>query len=165
MTAPMHGASAVPPQGAGHPGPGVPGRVPGPGVDGHDVGDVGVGDLIGNVTRDLSTLMRQELRLAQAELKREAVTTGRAAGALGAAGLAGWFAVLFLSVALWSGLSNVMDAGWAGLVVAVLWGLVAAGLYVTGRSTLRRVDPVPERTAETLSHVPDALRGSRGGTR
>lgn len=127
-------------------------------------GDASVGELIGSVTRDLSTLMRQELALAKAELTQEAAKTGKAAGALGGAGFAAYFVVLFLSVALWSGLSNVMDAGWAGLVVALLWAVVAAVLFVVGRSTLRRVHPKPERTVETLSTVPDALRGQRGGT-
>ena len=50
-----------------------------------DVGEVSVGELVGNVTRDLSTLMRQELALAQAEVKAEVSKTGKAAGALGAA--------------------------------------------------------------------------------
>ena len=74
-----------------------------------DVGDVSVGELIGNVTRDLSTLMRQELALAQAELKQEASKTAKAAGRLGGAGFAGYMILLFLSLALWSGLSNLMD--------------------------------------------------------
>lgn len=127
-----------------------------------DVGDVSVGDLIGNVTRDLSTLMRQELALAQAEIKQEATKTGKAAGALAGAGFAAFFVVLFLSIALWAGLSNVMDAGWAGVVVAVLWAVVAAVLFVMGRKKLREVNPRPERTVDTLSHVPDALKGQRG---
>lgn len=127
-------------------------------------GDASVGDLIGTVTRDLSTLMRQELALAKAELTQEAAKSGKAAGALGGAGFAAFFVVLFLSIALWSALSNVMDPGWAGLIVALLWAVVAAVLYVIGRSTLRRVRPTPERTVETLSTVPDALRGRRGGT-
>lgn len=126
--------------------------------------DASVGELIGSVTRDLSTLMRQELALAKAELTQEAAKTGKAAGALGGAGFAAFFVVLFLSIALWSGLSNVMDAGWAGLVVALVWAVIAAVLFVIGRSTLRRVHPKPERTVETLSTVPDALRGHRGGT-
>lgn len=126
--------------------------------------DASVGELIGSVTRDLSTLMRQELALAKAELTQEAAKTGKAAGALGGAGFAAFFVVLFLSIALWSGLSNVMDAGWAGLVVALVWAAIAAVLFVIGRSTLRRVHPKPERTVETLSTVPDALRGHRGGT-
>lgn len=127
-------------------------------------GDPSVGDLLGSVTRDLSTLMRQELALAKAELAEEAKKSGKAAGALGGAGFAAFFVLLFLSIALWSALSNVMDAGWAGLLVALLWAVVAAVLFAVGRSTLRRVHPKPERTVETLSTVPDALRGQRGGT-
>jgi hypothetical protein len=61
-----------------------------------DVGGVSVGELVGNLTRDLSTLMRQELALAQAKLKAEASKTGTAAGALGAAGVAGFLAALSL---------------------------------------------------------------------
>lgn len=130
----------------------------------YDIGDTSVGDLISNVTRDLSTLMRQELALAQAELKQEASTTAKAAGALGGAGVAAHFVALFLSIALWAGLTNVMDAGWAGLIVALLWAVVAAILFVSGRSKLRQVNPKPERTVDTLSNVPDALKGHRGGT-
>ena len=145
------GASAPPPTAAaGHAEP--------------DVHGTSVGELVGNVTRDLSTLMRQELALAQAELRQEAVKTGKAAGALSAAGVAAFFVVLFLSIALWAGLSNVMDAGWAGLLVAVLWAIIAAVLFVIGRAKLREVRPKPERTVDTLSNVPDALRGQRGGT-
>lgn len=129
-----------------------------------DVADASVGELIGNVTRDLSTLMRQELALAQAEIKQEVTKTAKGAGALGGAGFAAWFVVLFLSLALWAGLSNLMDPGWAALIVAVLWAVIAAVLFVTGRSQLRAVHPKPERTIETLSQVPDALTGHRGGS-
>ncbi|HEY0638105.1 MAG TPA: phage holin family protein [Pseudonocardiaceae bacterium] len=124
-----------------------------------DPGDASIGDLIGDVTRDLSTLMRQELELAKAELRQEAARGGRAAGALAGAGVAGHMVLLFLSVALWAALTNVMDGGWAGLIVAVLWAVIGAALYVVGRSQLRRVDPVPRRTVETLEEVPDALKG------
>jgi hypothetical protein len=126
---------------------------------GRDVGDTSVGELIGEVTRDLSTLMRQELDLAKAEVKQEAVKTGRAAGMLGAAGFAGYMVLLFLSVALWWALANVMDQGWAALVVAGLWAVIGAVLFVNGRRQLRAVHPKPERTAETLKEIPDALKG------
>jgi hypothetical protein len=148
-----------PPQAAAPPGASTAGAHPaGPPPD---PSGASVGDLIGNVTRDLSTLMRQELALAQAELKQEAAKTGQAAGALGGAAFAGWFVVFFLSLALWAGLSNVMDGGWAGLIVAVLWAVIAAVLFTTGRSRFRRVHPKPERTVDTLSHVPEALTGRR----
>src|SRR5581483_5448922 len=81
-----------------------------------DVSGVSVGELIGDVTRDLSTLMRQELELAKAEIRTEVSKTGKAAGMLGGAGFAGYMVLLFLSIALWWGLENVMDAGWAALI-------------------------------------------------
>lgn len=161
--------SATPSSGAhAYEAPGPVHRDGGPGGDAgdarHDVGEVGLGELIGDVTRDLSTLVRQEMALARAELKREATRTGRAAGALGAAGFAGYMVLLFLSVALWWGLSHLIGHAWSALVVALLWGVVAAALYVTGRKQLREVRATPERTVDTVSHVPDALRGHRGGT-
>ena len=60
------------------------------------------------------------------------------------AGFAGYMTVLFLSIALWWGLANVMDSGWAALIVAVIWGVVAAVLYTTGRAKLRQVHPRPD---------------------
>ncbi len=130
-----------------------------------DIGDVSLGELVGNVTRDLSTLMRQELALAQAELKAEARTAGKAAGALGAAGFAGYMAVLFASICLWWALGHLIGNGWSALVVAVLWGIVGAVLYSSGRKKLRQVNPTPERTVDTLKNVPDALKGEVGGPR
>jgi hypothetical protein len=129
-----------------------------------EVSDRSVGDLIGNVTRDLSTLMRQELALAQAEIKQEVAKTAKGAGAMSGAAAAGYFVLLFLSIALWAGLSNVLDSGWAGLIVALVWAVIAGALFAFGRSKLRQVNPKPERTVDTLSHVPEALKGHRGGT-
>lgn len=130
-----------------------------------DIGDVSLGELVGNVTRDLSTLMSQELALAKAEAKAEVSKAGKAAGALGAAGFAGYMAVLFLSICLWWALGNLIGNGWSALVVAVLWGIAGAVLYVTGRKKLQEVDLTPERTVDTLKNVPDALKGEVGGHR
>jgi uncharacterized membrane protein YqjE len=124
-----------------------------------DVESSSVGELISEVTSDLSTLMRQELELAKAELKEEAAKTGKAAGMLGGAGFAGYMVALFLSIALWWALANVMDEAWAALVVAALWAVLAAVLAVLGRKKLREVQPKPERTVQTLKEVPDALKG------
>lgn len=134
------------------------GRPPEPG--GRDVGSVSVGDLVGEVSQDLSTLMRQELDLAKAELKQEATKTGKAAGVLGGAGFAGYMALLFASIALWWALSNVMDQGWAALIVAGVWAVIGGVLYAAGRRRLREVRPAPVRTAETLKELPDTLKGS-----
>ena len=123
-----------------------------------DVADVSVGTLMGNVSRDLSTLVRQELELAKVELKAEAAKAGKGAGMLGGAGFAGYMVLLFLSSALWWGLANVMDQGWAALIVAAVWAVVCGVLFVVGRGEFRKVNPVPERTVDTLRQMPDIVK-------
>src|SRR3954451_12359377 len=123
-----------------------------------DVEGVSVGQLLGEVSKDLSTLMRQELELAKVELKAEAKKAGQGAGMFGAAGFAGYMVLMFLSFALWWALENVMDAGLAALIVAILWGVIGAVAFVMGRKKFREVHPKPERTVETLSQVPGALK-------
>ena len=123
-----------------------------------DVEGTSVGQLLGEVSKDLSTLMRQELELAKAELKIEAKKAGQGAGMFGAAGFAGYMVLLFLSIALWWALENVMDAGLAALIVAVIWGVIGAVAFVMGRTKFREVNPKPERTVETLQQVPPALK-------
>ncbi len=146
--------------------------------EGHpDVEGVSVGQLIGEVSRDMSTLMRQELELAKAELKAEATKAtgevkaqaakaGKGAGMLGGAGYGGHMVALFLSLALMWALGSAIPLGWAALIVAVIWGIVAAVLYSMGRKQLKQVDfsglkqvnPKPEQTVETLQQVPGALK-------
>jgi hypothetical protein len=125
-----------------------------------DVEDISLGEMLGNVSRDLSTLMRQEVALAKAEIRAEAVKAGKGAGMLAGASLAGWLTVLFASIALWWALANVMDEGLAALIVAVLWAVIGGVLYATGRRALRSMNPTPERTVDTVKQVPDALKGS-----
>jgi len=123
-----------------------------------DVEGTSVGALMGEVAKDLSTLMRQELELAKVEVKAEATKAATGAGLFGAAGFAGYMVLMFLSFALWWALANVMDTGLAALIVAVLWGIVAAVAFVLGRKKFAQVNPKPERTVETLQQVPGALK-------
>jgi len=127
----------------------APYQVPGTNRD-DEVAGTSIGELIGNISNDLSQLFRQEVDLAKAELKQEAGKAGKAAGMLGGAGFAGYLAVVLLSFALVFGLANVMDPGWAALIVAVLWGIIGAVLYAVGRKRLKDVDPVPHRTVDTI---------------
>jgi putative superfamily III holin-X len=146
--------------------------------EGHpDVEGTSVGSLIGEVTRDMSTLMRQELELAKAEIKAEAAKAtdevkaqaskaGKGAGMLAGAGYAGHMLALFLSIALWWALSHLVGHSWSALIVAVIWGIIAAVLFSMGRKQLKQIDfsglkqvnPKPERTVETLQQVPGALK-------
>ncbi|WP_336660413.1 phage holin family protein [Leucobacter sp. USHLN153] len=116
-----------------------------------------LGDLLGEVTEDLSTLMRQELALAKAELRESAKTTGKGAGMLGGAVYAASMVILFLSIALWAGLANLIGAGWSGLVVAVIWAIIAAILFAVGRAQLKKVKGAPQ-TMETLQEFIPTLK-------
>jgi hypothetical protein len=137
----------------------MPPEAPGGSASRTDVGDVSFGELLGNVSQDLSTLLRQELALAKAELKTEAGKAGKSAGMLGAAGFAGYMVVLFASIAVWWALANVMDEGLSALIVAAIWAVAGGVLYSAGRRRLREMNPKPERTVDTLKQVPDALKG------
>ena len=118
-----------------------------------------IGELMGDVTRDLTVLLRQEVDLAKAELRESASRAGKGSGLLAGAGVAGFLAVLFLSIALWWGLGLLMGNAWSGVVVALIWAIVAGVLMTSGRGELARVRGLPT-TAETVSKIPNALKGN-----
>ncbi|MET0425146.1 MAG: phage holin family protein [Actinoplanes sp.] len=124
--------------------------------------ETSIGALIGNISDDLSTLFRQEVELAKVELKQEAAKAGKAGGMLGGAAFAGYLAVVLLSFAIVFGLSNVMDPGWAALIVAVVWLIVGAVLYTNGRKQLKTVDPMPRRTVDTIKEDAQWLKNPTG---
>ena len=116
-----------------------------------------LGELLGDVTRDLSTLMRQEVELAKAELKQSATKAGKGSGMLAGAGVAGHFVLVFLSLGLMFALGALMPLGWAAVIVAVIWGIIAAVLASIGRKELKQVKGLPQ-TGETLSEIPPTLK-------
>ncbi len=117
---------------------------------GTDVSQMSVGQLVGQVTTDLSTLMRQEFELAKAELTAEAKKAGKGAGALGAAGFLGYLAAIFASLTLMFVLDLFLPLWAAALIVTALYGLIAFVLFNKGKKQLKTVDPKPRQTVETL---------------
>ena len=122
-------------------------------------GDRSLGELISEVTQDMSTLMRQELELAKAELQQSASRAGKGAGMLGGAAVAGYFVLLFVSIALWWAIGTATGLGWSAVIVAVIWGVIGAILAVVGRNSLKSVKGLP-KTADTVKKIPDALKGN-----
>ncbi len=116
-----------------------------------------LGDLLAEVSRDISTLMRQEVELAKAEAKESATKAGKGGGMLAGAGVAGHFVLLFLSVALWYALGELMGLGWSAVVVAAIWGIIAAVLASIGRKELKAIKGMPQ-TVETVQEIPPTLK-------
>jgi len=112
--------------------------------------DRSLGQIVSDVSSDLSTLFRQELELAKTELKEEAGKAGKGAGMLGGAGVAGHFVLFFLSFALLLLLDRWMAASLAALIVAVFWGVIAAVLASMGRKALKDANPQLPKTQQTL---------------
>ena len=120
--------------------------------------ELSLGDRLSNVTRDLSTLMRQEVALAKAEVSESASRAGKGAGLLAGAAVAGFFVLMFLSISLWRALGNEIGFGWSALIVAVIWAIIAAVLAALGKKALDQVRGVPQ-TTDSLGKIPNALKG------
>ena len=116
-----------------------------------DVGQRGVGELVKEVTSDLTKLISQELALAKAEMSVEAKKAGKTAGEFGAAGLAGYFALLFASLTLMFALASWWDSYvWAALAVAALWAVVGAVLFSRAKKHSKQINPKPEMTIDEV---------------
>jgi hypothetical protein len=116
-----------------------------------------LGDLLAEVSRDVSTLMRQEVELARAEIRQSAMRAGKGAGMYGGAAIAGWLTVLFLSIALWWGLGYLVGNAWSAVIVAALWAIVAVVLALVGKKEFDEVRGMPD-TVESVKKIPDTLK-------
>src|SRR6188472_2944511 len=109
-----------------------------------------LGEIVGDITQDMSTLIRQEMDLAKSEMKREVAKLGKGAGMFGGAGATGYLTLIFLSLALVYLLDNWMPVELAALIVALLWGLVTAALAAKGRQEIKNANPKLPVTQQTL---------------
>lgn len=112
--------------------------------------EASLGELLGRVTDDFSSLVRSHVELAKVEIKEEVSRAGKGAGMLTGAGLAGYLTLTLLSLAAAWGLSEVVPEGVAFLVVGLVWGAVTAALALTGKKELQQVKPVPPQTREAI---------------
>ena len=124
-----------------------------------DTGRRSIGELLSDVSQDITTLLRQEVALAKAEVKQSIANAGKGVGMFAGAGISGHMVLIFLSIAGWWGLGDGIGRAWAALVVAAVWLVIAAVLSLLGRSELKSVGGVPQ-TAETLKKIPNAAKGN-----
>ena len=109
-----------------------------------------IGEIVSDVTQDLTTLIRQEIDLAKTELKEEGTKAAKGAGMLGGAGLAGYFTILFLSVTLMFVLDEFLELWLAALIITASWAIATAILAVIGKNKLQASKPQLPQTQETL---------------
>ncbi|WP_210504093.1 phage holin family protein [Nocardioides xinjiangensis] len=109
-----------------------------------------LGEIVGDLSHDLTTLVKQELELARTELKAEATKAGKGAGMLGGAGVAGLLTLILASFALSYLLDNWMPVELAFLITTLLWAAVAAVLAARGRTELKKSNPQLPETQQTL---------------
>jgi Putative Actinobacterial Holin-X, holin superfamily III len=117
-----------------------------------------LGEVMGDLTRNVSTLLQQEVALAKAELRQSAAQAGKGIGLYVGAAVAGVLFLVFLSVSAWWGLGQFIGNEWSALVVAAVWVIVAIILALAGKKEMERIRGLPQ-TTETLGKVPNALKG------
>jgi Putative Actinobacterial Holin-X, holin superfamily III len=125
-----------------------------------------VGDLVKQLAGQTSTLVRQELDLAKAEMSQKASIAGKGAGLLGGAAVVGLLAAGSLTACLILALSEVIPDWLAALIVAVVMGAIAAVLALQGRNRIRAATPpVPEQTVETVKEDVEWAKTQRPSAR
>ncbi|ADB29585.1 protein of unknown function DUF1469 [Kribbella flavida DSM 17836] len=128
------------------------------GSTGQDQDEPTVGQLVANASRDLSSLVRSEIELGKAELKKTAVAAGTGAGMFGGAAFLGLLAIILLSIAAAYGVSALgIHPALAFVIVAVLYLVIAAVLVLVGKNQLGKAKG-PQRAIETSKESVEALR-------
>jgi protein-S-isoprenylcysteine O-methyltransferase Ste14 len=121
-------------------------------------GERSAGEIVQDVVHDFGEIVRAEIRLARNEIAEKAQSARRAARWLEAAAVCGVVCVACLAAACVSALAQTMPLWLASLLTALLLLCVGAGMYAAGRSRLRQVNPVPERTAQSVKESLEWLK-------
>jgi len=124
-----------------------------------DPGDASTGELVGALGEQLNRLVRDEVRLAQAELTRKAKRLGLGAGLLGGAGLVAVLGLGALVTAAILGLANVLPGWLAAVIVAVVLFAVAGVLALLGKKDVQQAaPPLPTDTIASVQADVDAVK-------
>jgi MFS family permease len=118
---------------------------------GEDLRERPVGDLVKQLADQTSTLVRQEIELARAEMTQKAKVAGQGAGLFSAAAVVGLLAAGALTAFLIMLLDGALANWLAALIVGVVLAAIAGVLALQGRNRVQRATPpTPEQTVETV---------------
>lgn len=127
----------------------------------HEGGTRSLGEILGEVTTDLSTLFKQEVELAKVELKQEATKAGKGVGMFAGAGVAGLLLLVFLSLTVMFLLDEQIPTWVAAAIVTLVWAVIAAVLALVGRKNLKKANPQLPQTQQTLKEDAQWARAQR----
>ena len=117
----------------------------------NDLRERPIGELLKQLSQETTTLVRQELDLAKAEMTEKGRKAGKGAGMFGGAGVVGLLALGALTAALILALDTAMDGWLAALVVGLVYAAIAGVLALTGKKEVQQATPpVPEQTVESV---------------
>jgi uncharacterized membrane protein YraQ (UPF0718 family) len=118
----------------------------------HDLRENSLGELVRGLALETSTLVKQEIDLAKAEMTEKGKKAGKGAGMFGAAGIIGFLALTALTACFVALLATAIDHVWvAALIVAVIYGAIAGMLALTGKKEVQEATPpAPKQTIDTV---------------
>jgi uncharacterized membrane protein YqjE len=117
----------------------------------NDLRERGTGELLKELSDHTTTLVRQEIELAKAELGEKGKKAGLGAGMFGGAGLFAVFALAALTTCIIVALDSAMPLWLAALIPAVIYAAVAGALALQGRNKVQQAGPpVPEQATESV---------------
>jgi uncharacterized membrane protein YqjE len=109
-----------------------------------------LGELVKDLASQTSTLVRQEIKLAQAEVTQKGKVAGKGAGMLGGAAVTALLGLGALTALLIIALDSFLPLWLAALIVTLLWFAVAAVLGLSGKKALQSATPPAPQTVETV---------------
>ncbi len=121
--------------------------------------DASAGQLVAQLTEDISTLVRDEVALAKRDLATAGKRAGLGVGLFGAAGAMAWFGLGTLVAAAVLGLATAMDAWLAALIVAGLLFVIAGAAAVVGKQSVQTAPEPPRERVESVKSDVSAIRG------
>src|SRR5919199_539591 len=124
--------------------------------------DKPIGELIADMTSQVTTLLRKELDMAIVELQDEMKQAAKAGGMLSGAALSGYMSLLFGSFAAAWLLARKLPRPLAFGLVAAVYGASAAALLKRGQEEMKQVDPVPAQTVETFKENVEWAKAQTG---